>query len=136
MYCTSELDAEIEWKCDIDLPLCQVLHKVLQVCQTSAGLKNPPGKCNIGNVDKFLPVFPPTYTLMCEEQSDEAPERSEERERPETSAKREFSDRGSERQRTAILIVAKHWILYFGHSFLLFTNTPKGVFDSSFLYII
>ena len=119
------------------MPLCQVLHKVLLVCQTSAGLKNPPSKCNIGNVDKFHACVPShIYTLMCEEQSDEAPERSEERERPETSAKREFSDRGSERQRTAILTLAKHWILYFGHSFLLFTNTPKGVFDSSFLYII
>ena len=118
------------------MPMCQVLHKVLLVCQTSAGLKNPPSKCNIGNVDKFHACVPSYIPLMCEEQSDEAPERSEERERPETSAKREFSDRGSERQRTAILTIAKYWILYFGYSFLLFTNTPKGVFDSSFLYII
>lgn len=34
--------------------MCNNLHKVLLVCQTSAGLKNPPSKCNIGNVDKFL----------------------------------------------------------------------------------
>lgn len=63
MYCTSELDAEIEWKCDMDLPLCQVLHKVLQVYQTSAGLKNPPSKCNIGNVDKFLLYYLPHIHL-------------------------------------------------------------------------
>ncbi len=40
------------------MPLCQVLHKVLLVCQTSASLKNPPGKCNIGNVDKFHACVP------------------------------------------------------------------------------
>lgn len=34
---------------------------------------------------------------MCEERSDEAPERSEERERQRVSATHELSDRGSER---------------------------------------
>ena len=40
------------------MPMCQVLHKGLLVCQTSAGLKNPPSKCNIGNVDKFHACVP------------------------------------------------------------------------------
>lgn len=85
---------------------------------------------------------------MCEEQSDEAPERSEERERPETSAKREFSDRGSERQRTITLTQEFDGfyilvILFFflriplkGYSILLFFISSKSFIQAVILFIL
>ena len=66
---------------------------------------------------------------MCEEQSDEAPERSEERERQRVSATHELSDRGSERQRTALQTIGFDVIL-----FSFFTAYPfRGTTVSFFL---
>lgn len=53
LYATLELGKVLQGNVRVRFrpSMCNNLHKVLLVCQTSAGLKNPPGKCNIGNVD-------------------------------------------------------------------------------------